>query len=210
MTDSILQVDKIIDKAGTTNKELAQYSSSAWSWGQGVPKGSVIEQFASPCDGSAITVQSGTYNIQNIVAEQPLTTSYANLGGSVITYTPPTGTQTVIYDFDFAIRWNDADLMYMHKLSIGGTEVTNARQMYSFQGGSYLEKRNHFKWAFHIGGSQSDGTGRQATWTSGKEIKLEIREHTTSQEGTVHQTYHWDGSATNQFSQPVIGITALA
>ena len=43
MSDSILQVDKIIDKAATSNKELAQYSSGNWSWGSGVPAGHVLQ-----------------------------------------------------------------------------------------------------------------------------------------------------------------------
>ena len=57
MTDSILQVDKIIDKAGTSNKELAEYSSSAWSWGKGVPAGSVIQ---TVIDSDATTYSNGS------------------------------------------------------------------------------------------------------------------------------------------------------
>ena len=41
---SVLQVDKIQDAAGTTNKELAQYSSGNWSWGSGVPTGTIETQ----------------------------------------------------------------------------------------------------------------------------------------------------------------------
>ena len=40
---SVLQVDTIQDSAGTTNKELAQYSSGNWSWGSGVPAGTVLQ-----------------------------------------------------------------------------------------------------------------------------------------------------------------------
>ena len=39
---SVLQVDTIQDSAGTTNKELAQYSSGNWSWGAGVPAGTMV------------------------------------------------------------------------------------------------------------------------------------------------------------------------
>ena len=39
---SVLQVDKIQDAAGTTNKELAQYASGNWGWGAGVPNGTII------------------------------------------------------------------------------------------------------------------------------------------------------------------------
>ena len=40
---SVLQVDTIQDSAGTTNKELAQYSSGNWSWGSGLPSGSIVQ-----------------------------------------------------------------------------------------------------------------------------------------------------------------------
>ena len=40
---SVLQVDTIQDSAGTTNKELAQYSSGNWSWGAGLPSGSIVQ-----------------------------------------------------------------------------------------------------------------------------------------------------------------------
>ena len=40
---SIIQVDKIIDGSATTNKELAEYASGNWSWGSGVPSGSVLQ-----------------------------------------------------------------------------------------------------------------------------------------------------------------------
>ena len=39
---STLQVDKIIDAGATSNKELAEYSSGNWSWGSGVPVGTII------------------------------------------------------------------------------------------------------------------------------------------------------------------------
>ena len=41
---SVLQVDTIQDSAGTTNKELAQYSSGNWSWGSGIPTGTIENQ----------------------------------------------------------------------------------------------------------------------------------------------------------------------
>ena len=47
MSDSILQVDQITDKAATSNKELATYASGNWSWGSGVPAGSCIQLLQS-------------------------------------------------------------------------------------------------------------------------------------------------------------------
>ena len=206
---STIKVDTIKDETGSNT--LVTQSGSNYAWGTGVPKGSVIEQFCSPSDGSSITVQSGTYTVQNVTTAQALTTTFVDFSGSVITYTPPTGTQTVIYTFDYHWMWEDADVMWMHRLKIGGNEVTKARTMHTAQGGTYQESMAHFRWAFHIGGSADTTTGRQATWTSGKEIKLETREHTASQESKVHAAYHWEGAASYQNPiLPVIGITALA
>jgi hypothetical protein len=205
---SEIKANSIQDKTGT--RVLASDSGSAWSWGSGLPKGSVIEQFASPCDGSSITVQSGSYTVQNVTGSQALTTSFADVTGSALTYTPPAGTQTVIYDFLFQWAFVDANSRFGIKLSIGGTEVTNARTYISSQSSTYTEQTLFFRWAFNIGGSTTNATGRQATWTSGKEIKLETREHSSAQEINFHTTYHWEGAENAQFNQPTIGITALA
>ena len=64
MSDSILQVDKIIDKAATSNKELATYASGNWSWGSGVPAGTVLQvvhgalatNFSTTTNGSWVDV----------------------------------------------------------------------------------------------------------------------------------------------------------
>ena len=224
---SIVKVDQIKSSDGTTeylnagnikNATLdssvtnnSGVSSGAISSNATFPAGMILEEFMSPCDGSIITVQSGTYTVQNVTTALALTTSFVDFTGSSITYTPPTGTQTVIYTFSYQWMWEDADAMFMHRLKIGGNEVTKARRMYSHQGGSYQEMSNTFQWAFHIGGSSDTTTGRQADWTSGKEIKLETREHSASQEVKVHASYHWDGSASYQNPLlPLIGIKAIA
>ena len=64
MSDSTLQVDKIIDKAATSNKELATYASGNWSWGSGVPAGTVLQvvhgalatNFSTTTNGSWVDV----------------------------------------------------------------------------------------------------------------------------------------------------------
>ena len=201
-----LQTNSLKDKTGT--RTLASDSGSAWSWGSGIPKGSVIEQFASPCDGSSITVQSGTYTIQTVSGVQSMTEAFEPITGSSITYTPPTGTARVIYEFTFQHSYADARPMYSIKYSIGGTEVTNARRF--IDGETSLQGFVTFRWVHNIGGSDTSATGRVATWTSGKVMKLEAREYNADQEGQLHTTEHWESGSTNQFSQPVIGITAIA
>ena len=61
--------------------------------------GIVKEQLAMICDGQNYTVSSGTYTPTNVTAAQALTTSYATVTGSELSYTPPSGTTCVVYDF---------------------------------------------------------------------------------------------------------------
>ena len=203
---STIKVDTIKDETGANT--LVTQSGSNYAWGAGVPKGSVIEQFASPCDGSAITVQSGTYTVQNVTGVFDVSNAWTAITGSTITYTPPTGTARVIYEFNYQHSYISERPIYSIKYSIGGTEVTNARHIVSAQ--YYLEGNQYFRWVHNIGGSATAATGRVASWTSGKELKVEARQYSASYQGQFHLTQHWEASGTDQFSQPTISITALA
>ena len=177
------------------------------------PPGGVIEQFMSPCDGSSITVQSGTYTVQNVTSGQNLTTSYTTLNGSLIDYTPPSGTQTVIYNFNFQYSYADAHniahiRLYLDNDSGTETEVTDAKV--SLGAESYHEGKYSLKWAFHIGGSNNDATGRRSSWSSARTIQLKVREYSGTSESSMNVVNYWDGSG-SQFilTKPLIGITAL-
>ncbi len=201
-----IYVDSIKDKTGT--RQLASDSGSAWSWGSSVPKGSVIEQFCSPCDGSAITVQSGTYTVQNVTGVQNLTSLYVDLTGSSITYNPPAGTQTVVYSLKVFHDFDDANNLAHYKLFLDSDEVTYARA--TIGGNTHLHNLVHFTWAFRIGDGNVTNTGKVASWSSNKTIKMQVREYGASNQSILHQTKYWDGSTGNHLSMPVIGITALA
>ena len=204
-----IYANSIKDQTGT--RQLASDSGSAWSWGANVPKGSVIEQFSSPCDGSAITVQSGSYTTQDVTGVQDLTVSWVALTGSEIAYTPPTGTQTVIYEFSFQFAYYDANPRTSFRILVDSTEVTNARRMISSNAtDANLEGAYEMKWAFHIGGTASAAKGRFETWTSNKTILVQGYEYSTGTEASVHTTRFWENTSTDQFAQPVIGITSLA
>ena len=61
----------------------------------------IKEQLAMICDGQNYTVSSGTYTPTNVTAAQSLTSTSTTITGSQISYTPPSGTVCVIYDFIF-------------------------------------------------------------------------------------------------------------
>ena len=48
----------------------------------------VLEIIHGNCDGRSIEVGSGTYTLANVTSGQGLTTSYADITGSNIDYTP--------------------------------------------------------------------------------------------------------------------------
>ena len=190
---------------------LSQSGTNDPTWGANAPPGMVIEEFCSPCDGSAITVQSGTYTLGNVSAGQDFTDSYADVTGSSITYTPPTGTQTVVYSFNFHVSGEGThqSLIGHTRLYLAGAEVVYARHTFADQTG-YDERSATIIWSFNIGGSADANTGRVATWTSGKEIKLQARRYSSSHKMSFHETFHFDGANSNQLHVPILNIKALA
>jgi len=166
----------------------------------------ILEQFYSPCDGSTITTSQGDITLTNVTAAQDLTTTHADITGSSISYNPPTGTTQVIYEFQYAAGPGDATPVMHFKFNVDGTDVTYSRHSTYLNGTEVLQ---HFKWAVNIGGSTTAATGRLASWSGAKTLKMMAREYNSSHEGTVHQIFHWDGSTGTTFHQPCIGITAI-
>ena len=167
----------------------------------------VLEQFFCPCDGSTIATSDGDITIVDKDDAQALTTSYADVLGSNISYNPPAGTTQVIYEYHFYGTRDDDDMPVGHfKFFIDSDEVTDARSTF---GASLLSSNLVFKWGINIGGSAVTATGRQTSWSSAKTLKLSAREFGSAKEAILNQTYHWDGGASNQFHRPQIGITAI-
>jgi len=169
--------------------------------------GTVLESFSTPCDGSTITVPSGSYTVGNVTASQTLSTTYADANGSSISYTPPTGTKNVIYEFSFNGGRGDTYPYAHFKFYIDSDEVTNFRNTLA----SYI---GHFgmrtlKWSINIGGSAVTATGRLASWTSAKTLKIQARDYSASYEAILFNAYEFDGSSSNQFQQPQLSITSI-
>ncbi len=187
----------------STNAELEWVANSAGTGRK------ILEQFYSPCDGSVIALSAGNLTLPDVTAMQDSTASHADQTGSNITYTPPTGTTQVIYEFAFYYHVYGGTSFTHHKLSIGGTEVTDARRTegHEVQSGGITKS---FKWAFNIGGSTTAATGRQASWTSGKELKWEWRHYGSGNEASAGRLAYWDGAdITDVPVRPSVGITAI-
>jgi hypothetical protein len=196
---SIIKVDEIQNSAGTPLLV------------NGYPRqpGQVIETLAGVCDGSSVTVASGTYTLQNVTAQQAFSTTYLDITGSTIAYTPPPGTTCVVYRFTFMFYWQNTQHSIQHfKFFIDGVEVIYARHNRS---ADYFESRYTFEWPIAIGGVANPNTGRQATWGSAKTLKMMSRRYAAgSNGGDMHGTVYWDGVGSNQFSIPSISVIAIA
>ena len=168
----------------------------------------IKEQLAMLCDGQNYVVGSGTYTPTNVTTHQALTTSYVDVTGSSIAYTPPTGTLAVIYNFIFEFRQGSTHHGIGHfKFFIDSDEVVHGRQ--GMSASSMLNDQMNYKYVIPIGGSADTDTGRLASWTSAKTLKMQAREHGSSNSVELHRTYYWEGAASAQFRRPSLVITAI-
>jgi hypothetical protein len=92
---SALQVDKIIDGSATTNKELAEYASGNWSWGSGVPEGTVI-QVKHDVNGTALLGST--------------TSDYPVASGFKLSITPKYQTSRILVIFNVDVWISDGTL----------------------------------------------------------------------------------------------------
>ena len=196
-TESNAALELTLPSSGTGAKIISsKYPSSL----------QVLEKFYTPCDGSTIVTTGGNITVSDVTAEQDLSSSYVTCSGSSISYTPPTGTTQVIYEYVCYIRRNDTLPLIHFRLSIGGTEVTDFRRTLRAANAHLMLEQ---KWGFNIGGSAATASGRQSSWTSAKTIMIEAREYSSSQEAYLHSLDAWDGGSSSDISMPCVGITAI-
>ena len=191
---------------GTAGQVLKSNGDAPPTWSGGSQR--VLEVVASPCDGSTIATSNGNVTFQNVTAQQNLSTTYADVNGSVITYQPPAGTTQVIYEMSMQVTNHDDAVSIGHfRFYVDGTEVAYHRRNASSED---IDNFVNFKYIINIGGSANTNTGRIASWSNAKQMKMTAREyHATNNAISIHTTDHWNGSGTNQFSQPLLQITAI-
>ena len=190
---------------GTSGQVLSsQGSSSAPTWSGGAQR--ILEIVTSVCDGSTISSSNGNVTFPNVTGQQNLTTSFADIAGSIISYQPPSGTTQVIYEFHFQMSRLDATVISHYRLYLDSNEVTKARSEMS---GEDLGARTSFKWVFNIGGSADTTVGRVASWNSAKTMKWQAEDYGSSYDVQLHETNWWNSGGTDQFSMPIISLTAI-
>ena len=174
--------------------------------------GQVIEELHAVCNTTSL---HGRATIQNVTNYQAIGESYGDAGGSVVTsYTPPSGTKMIVYEYTAHLTWRDAHAISHWRLYYqvsGGSwvEVTKAR---TNRNGYYPEDKQILRWVFEVGAASDDSTlGIFNAATPQLGFKWQVRDYGTSNErGYLHYTQYWDGAGTDVYSQPMIMIKAIA
>ena len=174
--------------------------------------GEVIEELHAVCNGTDL---HGRATIQNVTGSSLIGQSYGDATGSVVTsYTPPSGTKMIVYEYTAHLTWRDAHAISHWRLYYqvsGGTwtEVTKAR---TNRNGYYPEDKQILRWVFEVDATSDDSTlGKFNAATPQLGFKWRTRDYGSSNErGYLHLTQYWDGGGTDQYSQPMIMIKAIA
>ena len=167
----------------------------------------VLEQFFSPCDGSVIATSAGDITLPNVTAQLEVTSTWQDVTGSSITYTPPAGATQVIYEFNFNESYHDNYPSTSMRLYLDSDEVVKRRRPHMIQ--NYGDGHYTYKHGFNIGGSADTDIGRVASWSSGKAIKLQIRSYDNDYQSRLHRLTAYDGTGSTQLVVPCLGITAI-
>ena len=174
--------------------------------------GQVIEELHAVCNTTSL---HGRATIQSVTGSQAIAESYGDATGSVVTsYTPPSSTKMIVYDYTAHLTWRDAHAISHWRLYYqidGGTwtEVTNAR---TNRNGYYPEEKQILRWVFEVGaGSTTAADGIFSAATPQLGFKWQCRDYSAANErGYLHLTQYWDGGGTDVFSKPMIMVKAIA
>jgi len=179
--------------------------------------GEIIEVITGYADGSTISGQATTagvarnFALEDVTAAQDLTTSYAKINGTLVTYLPPVGTKTIEIEYGiFVGHAGDSTSVMHHKLSVGGTYVTNTRMTH--RDDSAMNKYVVLKSILTVDGSGDVAAGNVDSWSSAIALQLDGREYGASSEAKLHITRYYDGteSAGSQVVvPPSVKITAI-
>ena len=174
----------------------------------------ILEVLTGTCDGRSVTVDSGTYAFGNVTAYQALTTSYQDITGSSIAYTPPTGATHVSYEFNFMFDCQALSGISHFKLMVDGTEVNPAYKNFA---SNYYSTYHHGNfpcsvfYVFDLTAAVDDAAnGNFNGWASSKTIKVQGREYSGSYQGGVHWMVYGSTVGTATYVQPNLTITAYS
>ena len=204
---SILKVDNLQTGAGATH--------SISSLGITSP-GTVLQEINGICDGR--TVSGVTF--ANVTANQTTTTSYADITGSSVSYTPPTGTGTVVYNFQCNFYGAGYGGITHFRCYLDSTEITIVR---TTQAQNYQTSNNHEHMLILLSvpividnslATDDVANAKLKSWTGAKTLKWQARAYSTSYDNSYfHRNHWWDGAGAtgdNLIKKPLVKLKAIA
>jgi hypothetical protein len=178
----------------------------------------VLEIIQGCCDCRSITVESGTYALENVTAYTNNTTSYQKIPGSLIAYTPPAEARSVVYRFDF--KWHSigsSGISHFY-VDVDGTRITNSNKTFSENySGNHVHtqggRNDSMYWVFDLTASSDNAAnGEFASWTSNKTIQTKFRRYNSTYGVAANYNRYYDGAAStgsNTYTIPSLTIIAL-
>ena len=197
---------------GTAGQALVTDGNGALSFGT-YAAGSLIETITGQCDGRVVVCASGSYTFPNVTALQTTTDTFADLTGSSISYTPPSGTKKVVYRFSTFHSASSYSGITYFRLTVDGTEVTQARETiaYDYSSNAHSVGRLILEYTFITDASSEDVTnGKFTSWSSAKALKYQARRHSSSYTANFHTIKYWNGSVDSNVKVPMLTIQSFA
>jgi hypothetical protein len=204
-------VNNTISYTGNTSTDISSTPTK---------QGQVLETLEGICDGRTITVESGTYTLENVTATQISTTSYTDISGTSITYTPPEGTKQVIFDYhiNMSTHKNDPPAtnynrgLILIQMTIDGYSVDSQMQAWGDDTSTYGESIL-YRGIIEINGTDSISNGTLASWSSGKTVKLRVVAYSDSYKIRLHANQFGElgsnNTVTNTLIKPRIKIKSI-
>ena len=174
----------------------------------------LIEEISGVCNGSQVTVGSGTYTLENVTALTALGTSYVDVPGSTFTYTPPSGTKYVRYAFKFKNEIVSGGGISHYKLMVDNAEIIDAFRSFAYTTGSaYGEMNCEVQWWFKTDATTEDvSAGQYTSWTSDKVLKVQAREYSSSHQVQINCNHYRDGAGATgdyELARPFLTIQSF-
>ena len=208
---SVLKVNEVQNQAGTV------LVPSTNTGGYTRQPGQIIEWLTHSCDGTTMYgADERSYTWPNVTTTQDFGTSYVDLTGSSITYTPPTGTKTVYYKFVWMFEDEGNSGISHYKFMIDSDEVTAAYTNLSFNYATNAHGQSISVFEYTIDCAAASTAADEAkftSWTSNKTLKIQAREYSTSYKARAHYNQYRDGTTSSSpydFRRPTLTIAAIA
>ena len=178
----------------------------------------VIEVIEGVADGRTVTINDNSYTFGNVTNYTSLSTSYADLAGSSIAYTPPGNAKYVSYKCYFKHKAIDYGGITGYRIVLDGTVVNYSNRHvsgnYSNGGNNHAQFLGMAMFVFDLTVSSdniSAGKIAKSNWTSDKIIKVQARDYSSSYDAYVNINNWLDGagaSGVRQIDRPTIQIIA--